>query len=817
MLGVLALPLMDRLQGLSRRAAAGERFDDGEIRELAALAQRDPNPVIAAAGALRDATTGPRVTFSKKVFIPLTRLCRDSCGYCTFAHPPLPGHRAYMTMEEVLEVARAGERSGCAEALFTLGEKPERKWPQARAELEEMGYANTIDYLVDACRTVFEETGLLPHANPGTLTYPEAAALREVSVSQGMMIETLSEHLLTRGMAHFGAPDKRPEVRLATLDNAGRASVPFTTGILVGIGETYEDRIDALLAIRASHEEHGHIQEVIVQNFRRKPDILMRDHAEPTVEDMRLAIAMARLVMGPDVGVQAPPNLTPDAYGTYLDAGLSDWGGVSPITPDHVNPEAPWPHLHELREVTEARGFLLLERLAAYPRYLGTPHALERWIDPSLRPSVLDRIDAEGYRRPDEKWYSGVEEDPSGVARDVVSAATQGAWSVPGRVVRRRVWDVLDRAAGGERLTEDQVTLLFTARGREAERLFAVADDLRRETVGDEVTYIVNRNINYTNMCYFRCGFCAFSKGPKSLNLRGEPYLLSPEEVAGRAVEAWERGASEVCMQGGIHHSFTGENYVEYLTAVKNAVPDIHVHAFTALEVFQGAEASQMKVRSFLARLKEAGLSTLPGTAAEVLDDEIRAIICPDKITTEQWCDVHRIAHSLGLRSNATIMFGTVEGPRNWARHLSVVRTLHEEIVADGGREGLFEFVPLPFVHMAAPIYLKGKARRGPTFEEALKMHAVARIALHGAIPSIQVSWVKMGIEGSKLALQAGANDLGGTLMNENISRAAGAAHGQELDATRMEDLIRSIGRVPRRRTTLYDDPAPGERVTDKV
>ena len=790
-----------RLDNLARRAGSGARLDEHEVRELARLAPTDPQTVVAAAGRLRDETTGARVTFSKKVFIPLTKLCRDSCGYCTFAHPPVPGHRAYMTLEEVLAVARAGREAGCAEALFTLGDKPERKWDEAREELDALGYATTIDYLVDACKAVLEETGLIPHANPGALTPGEAHALRGVTASQGTMLETLSERLLKRGGAHFGAPDKKPAVRLATLAAAGDAAVPFTTGILVGIGETFDERIDALLAIRAAHERHGHIQEVIVQNFRAKPDTLMALHPEPGLDDMRLAIALARLILPPEIALQAPPNLTPQEYGTYLDAGICDWGGVSPVTPDHVNPEAPWPKIEELREVTEGRGFVLSERLAVYPRYCDTPVARERWLAQALRPNVLDAIDAEGYRRLDE-WYSGGSQPPSAEAHVAVEQAQAGAWKVPGRVVRSSVMKTLDRAEAGARLDEDDVTLLFRATGAETERLFHVADAVRKETVGDDVTYVVNRNVNYTNMCYFRCGFCAFSKGPKSLNLRGEPYLLSPEEVAGRARDAWERGATEVCMQGGIHHSFTGDNYVEYLRAVKAAVPEMHVHAFTALEVWQGAQASGIDVETFLRTLKAAGLATLPGTAAEILDDEIRDIICPDKINTEQWCEVHRVAHRLGLRSNATIMFGTVEGPRNWARHLMVVRSLHEEIAGPGA--GLFEFVPLPFVHMAAPIYLKGKARRGPTFDEALKMHAVARLALHGTIDNIQVSWVKMGVEGAKLALQAGANDLGGTLMNENISRAAGAEHGQELEPRDMEALIRSIGRTPRRRTTLY-------------
>ena len=790
-----------RLETLAGRAAAGARLDDTEVQELAGLARLAPEAVTSAAARQRDATHGGRVTFSKKVFIPLTKLCRDSCGYCTFAHPPVPGERAYMTIAEVLEVARAGEAAGCAEALFTLGDKPERKWPQARAELESLGHSSTIEYLVAACRAVLDETTLIPHANPGALTLAEARALRPVTASQGTMLETLSERLLERGRAHFGAPDKRPRVRLGTLEAAGTAAVPFTTGILIGIGETFEERIDALLAIRASHERHDHIQEVIVQNFRAKPGTLMAAFPEPTAEDMRLTVALARLILPAEIGLQAPPNLTPDEYGTYLGAGLNDWGGISPVTPDHVNPEAPWPKIDELREVTEGRGFSLVERLAVYPRYCDVPAARTRWLDPGLHPKVLDAIDAEGFRRTD-SWYAGGNERPPERAYVALEQARAGAWRVPGRVTRPGVMKVLDRAEAGAELDEEDVASLFTAAGAEAERLFHVADARRRETVGDEITYVVNRNINYTNMCYFRCGFCAFSKGPKSLNLRGEPYLLSPEEVAQRAREAWDRGASEVCMQGGIHHSFTGENYVEYLAAVKSAVPDMHVHAFTALEVWQGAQTSGVDVETFLRTLREAGLATLPGTAAEILDDEIRAIICPDKIMTSQWCEVHRVAHSLGLRSNATIMFGTVEGPRSWARHLMVVRDLHREI-ADG-TGGLFEFVPLPFVHMAAPIYLKGKARRGPTFEEALKMHAVARLALHGAIDNIQVSWVKMGLEGTKLALQAGANDVGGTLMDENISRAAGASHGQELGIGEMEALIRSLGRIPKRRTTLY-------------
>jgi FO synthase len=796
---------MVRLDELAGAAAHGRRLDAAEAQELARLSRSHPDVVFEAARARAIEAFGPVVTYSKKVFIPLTRLCRDNCGYCTFVQPPRAGERAYLTTDEVVDIARAGQAAGCKEALFTLGEKPERKWLAARKELQELGHETTIDYLAEACDAVLRETSLLPHVNPGTMTRNEVEHLRARSVSQGMMLETTSERLLRRGGAHFGAPDKKPSVRLATLDVAGASDVPFTTGILVGIGESLAERVDALLAIRAAHERHGHIHEVIVQNFRAKHGTAMAGWQEPSLDDMRIAIALARLLLPLEIVIQAPPNLAPEHYGTYLNAGLSDWGGVSPVTPDHVNPEAPWPKLDELQMVTEERGFMLQERIAVHPAYCATPPARDKWIDTHLRARVIDAIDAQGYRREegDDVWYAGAEAAPPRAAAIALEQAGSRAWSVPGRVVRASLLRVLDRAADGEDLGIDELELLFRARGAEAERLYEVADGLRRRSVGDDVTYVINRNINYTNMCYFRCGFCAFSKGPRSLNLRGEPYLLSPEEVGRRAREAWDKGATEVCMQGGIHHSFTGENYLQYLNAVKLEVPDIHVHAFTALEVQQGAAASGWEVSEFLAALKDAGLKTLPGTAAEILDDEIRAIICPDKITTAQWCDVHRAAHALGLRSNATIMFGTVEGPRNWARHLDVVRSLHKELSREGA--GLVEFVPLPFVHMAAPIYLKGKARRGPTFEEALKMHAVARIALNGFIDNIQVSWVKMGVEGSKLALQAGCNDLGGTLMNENISRAAGARHGQELTAEAMEDLIRSLGRVPRRRTTLYE------------
>ncbi|CAN5217028.1 bifunctional FO biosynthesis protein CofGH [soil metagenome] len=778
---------------LIERAVAG-RLERDAAYALARFAYPDPALAMRAAAGVRDRVFGPRVSYSRKVFIPLTKLCRDNCGYCAFAHPPRPGERTYMTLEEMLEVARAGTEAGCKEALFTLGDKPEKRYPEARRELEEMGFGSTIEYLVHACELVLEETGLLPHANPGVLSEDEVRALREVSVSQGIMVEQTSERLLGRDLAHWASPDKVPARRLETLDAAGRLRVPFTTGLLIGIGETMEERVDTLLAIRKQHERHGHVQECIVQNFRAKPGTRMALAPEPPEDEMLATIALARLLLPPEMAVQAPPNLAGSedgapSYAHYIDAGINDWGGVSPVTPDHVNPERPWPHLEELERATGAKGYLLLERLALHPAY-----ALDAgtWVDEKLRSRVWAAMDAEGFART-ETWSPGTAES---IPRETVREIRGG------RSSKMRHGFLRALAGAGERdLNEEEISVLFTARGTELAELCRVADELRSAVNGDEVTYVVNRNINYTNQCYFRCRFCAFSKGPKSLNLRGDPYLLDVDEVARRAREAWEKGATEVCMQGGIHTRFTGESYLEYLRAVKEEVPEMHVHAFTPLEVSQGARTLGISVEEFLRELKEAGLGTLPGTAAEILDDGIRAVICPDKVNTREWSDVMRAAHALGLHSTTTIMFGHVEGPVNWARHLLVLR----DIQAETG--GFTEFVPLPFVHMGAPLFLQGRSRKGPTFAEAIKMHAVGRISLHGYIDNVQVSWVKLGTEGAKLCLEAGCNDLGGTLMNENISRAAGANHGQEMLPEELEAMVWEIGRVPRRRTTLYGTP----------
>jgi FO synthase len=758
------------------------------MSKLAVTPSTPADELLAEARRIRDRRSGTRVTYSPKVFIPLTMLCRDHCGYCTFAKPPARLHGgAYLTVEQVLEVARAGAAQGCHEALFTLGERPEERWPAARAGLAALGHASTVDYLAEACRQVVAETGLLPHANAGALSAEELARLRPVTASQGMMLESLSERLHQPGGPHARCETKLPARRLATLEAAGELAIPFTTGILVGIGETRAERLEALAAVDASHRRHGHVQEVIVQNFRPKPGTAMAEATAPTLDEYLWTIAAARVLLHPSIHLQAPPNLTGE-FGALLEAGIDDWGGVSPVTADHVNPERPWPALERLRQVTEAAGMTLAPRLTVYPEFAAEP---ARWLDPAMAFPVLDRSDAESLGR-DDRWAAGEVHPPPplpGPARPCPGHGGRG---------RGRVAEVLDGVAAGQEVGEQEIVALFAARGPEVRAVADAADELRRREAGEVVTFVRNRNINYTNVCTFRCRFCAFSKGPASLNLRGAPYLLGLDEVARRVVEADALGATEVTLQGGIHPSFDGDYYVEVARAVHQAVPRMHIHGFTALEVHEGARRLGEPLRDYLLRLKAAGLATLPGTAAEILDDEVRAVICPDKVDTEQWLEVHRTAHSVGLRSNITIMFGHVEQPVSWARHILRTRALQDET------GGFTEFVPLPFVHMAAPIYRKRASRRGPTFREALLMHAVARIVYAGRIPNIQVSWVKMGADGVRQALLAGVNDLGGTLMDENISRAAGASHGQLMEAEDFARIVEPLGRRLEQRTTTY-------------
>ncbi len=761
---------------------------------LALATNTNTRELVAMAGALRDASHGKLITYSKKVFIPLTKLCRDVCHYCTFAQTPRHIPQAYMPIAEVLELCHAGAEMGCQEALFTLGEKPELRYKAAREALAELGYDSTLHYVAAAAEAVLKETGLLPHINAGNMTRDELDMLRPVSASMGIMLESASPRLCEKGMPHYGSPDKAPEVRLETLALAGEASVPFTTGILIGIGETRTERIESLLKIKELHERYGHIQEVIVQNFRAKPQTKMSQAPEPDLDDLLWTLAVTRLIFGEHMNIQAPPNLSPGVLPKLAAAGINDWGGVSPLTPDHVNPEAPWPHLDQLAQETASAGKFLEQRLTIYPEYVRDS---ERWLHPEIRTAVLKQADGQGLAKRD-TWISGVEKQCPALEKRLVTTRSNSASSDIKRAI--------DQCRSGQLPNESAIARLFTARGEDFSYVVAAANELRAQSNGDVVSYVVNRNINYTNVCYFKCQFCAFSKGKQSENLRGKPYDLSAGELARRCEEAWARGATEVCMQGGIHPDYTGQTYLDIVTTVKQAVPDMHVHAFSPLEVWQGAATLGIPIREFLARLKDAGLNTLPGTAAEVLHDEVRQSICSDKLNTKQWLEVMATAHELGFNTTATIMFGHVDNYGHWAAHLSAIRKLQDQT------GGFTEFVPLPYVPMEAPMYLKGNSRRGPSFREALLMHAVPRLTLHGAISNIQTSWVKMGKQGALLALDCGANDLGGSLMNESITRAAGAEHGQEWPPSEIERAICSINRQPRMRTTLYGNAPESQR-----
>jgi FO synthase len=765
-----------------------------QATEAADILERFERPsldrLLTEARAARDAGHGRRVSYSRKVFIPLTRLCRDTCGYCTFVRGPKQVLRPYLLPEEVLEIARLGRDAGCREALFTLGDRPEAVHPQARKALDALGYASTVEYLAAMCGLVLKETGLLPHVNPGVLSPEEIAALRRVSVSQGMMLESTAQRLCAPGGPHHGCPDKVPAVRLEAIEAAGRARVPFTSGILIGIGENRMERIEALLALRDAHARHGHLQETIIQNFRAKRDTRMARRADPDLPELLWTAAAARLVLGPEANIQVPPNLSDACFPELLAAGINDWGGISPVTDDYVNPERAWPQIGLLEEATRAAGLIPVERLAIYPAYA---RSAGEWVDPSLLRPLLEASDADGCARND-SWSPGVAmEAPAAL----FARASRSSTPALDRLAAR--------ARAGERLDESGIVHLFSAREGEVDALLAAADELRREATGDTVRYVVNRNINYTNICSHRCRFCAFSKGKTAETLRGQPYDLALDEVARRVTEAWERGATEVCMQGGIHPAYTGETYLALLRAAKEARPGMHVHAFSPLEVTHGARTLGVSIASFLGRLRDAGLGSLPGTAAEILDDEVRARLCPDKLDTQQWLDVIETAHRAGIPTTSTMMFGHIDTPQAWARHLLRLRDLQERT------GGFTEFVPLPFVHMEAPMYLKEGARRGPTWRETLLVHAVSRLVLHPLIRNVQVSWVKLGAQGAAACLAAGANDLGGTLMNESISRAAGNEHGQELPPRDMEALIARSGRVAEQRTTLYR-PVDAER-----
>ncbi|MEU7928995.1 bifunctional FO biosynthesis protein CofGH [Micromonospora sp. NPDC049107] len=823
------------------RAAAGRALDLDEATALLAARAEALDELLRVAGQIRDAGLREAgrpgvVTYSKKVFIPLTRLCRDRCHYCTFATVPHRLPAPFLDRDEVLAIAREGAAQGCKEALFTLGDRPEERWPAARTWLDERGYDSTLDYLRACAVAVLEETGLLPHLNPGVLSWSELQRLKPVAPSMGMMLETTATRLWSEpGGPHYGSPDKEPAVRLRVLDDAGRVGVPFTTGLLIGIGETPAERVDALFAIRRAHREYGHLQEVIVQNFRAKPDTAMRGMPDAELHDLAATVAVARLLLGPKARIQAPPNLIAGEYDLLLRAGIDDWGGVSPLTPDHVNPERPWPQIEELARHTELAGFTLRERLTIYPEYV---RAGDPWLDPRLLPHVSALADpATGmavesalpqgrpWQEPEEVFggrtdlhatidttgrtddrrgdFDSVYGDWAEVAGKVTPEAAAQRVAVPpataGSGADRDLTAGLrlaadDPAALLDPAHTDAALALFTADGPALDELCRLADDVRRDAVGDDVTYVVNRNINFSNVCYVGCRFCAFAQRERD----ADAYRLSVDQVADRAEEAWAAGASEVCLQGGIDPKMPVTGYADIVRAIKARVPEMHVHAFSPMEIVTAAAKAGVPVREWLTQLREAGLDTIPGTAAEILDDDVRWVLTKGKLPAAAWVEVVSTAHELGIRSSSTMMYGHVDHPGQWLAHFRVLAGVQDRT------GGFTEFVALPFVHTNAPIYLAGIARPGPTWRENRVVHAMSRLLLHGRIDNIQCSWVKLGDEGTVAMLQGGCNDLGGTLMEETISRMAGSGNGSARTEEQLRAIATAAGRPARKRTTAY-------------
>ncbi|MET8875996.1 bifunctional FO biosynthesis protein CofGH [Nocardia sp. NPDC004604] len=839
-----APPTPSAMRRALRRARDGVTLNVDEAAVLLHARGDDLVDLCRSAARVRDAgleSAGrPKtISYSRNVFIPLTRLCRDKCHYCTFVTVPgklrAEGKGMFLEPDEVLDIARRGAALGCKEALFTLGDRPEDRWPEAAQWLDERGYDSTLDYLRAVSIMVLEETGLLPHLNPGVMSWEEISRLKPVAQSMGMMLETTATRLFTeKGNCHYGSPDKDPAVRLRAITDAGRLSVPYTTGILVGIGETLTERAESIMAIRKQHKAFGHIQEVIIQNFRAKDDTAMRDVPDAGMEEFRATIAVTRLLLGPDVPVQAPPNLVShEECRALIDAGIDDWGGVSPVTPDHVNPERPWPNLDTLREITEAAGYQLVERTSAHPKYVraGNP-----WVDPRIGAHVAALTDPKTglanpdaipvglpWQEPDESWESAGRVDlntsidtegrntesrsDSALGQDVVGAF--GDWDTIREQARdlavaapeRFDSDVLAALRAAESdpagLTDAEYLALATAEGPALEAVAALADQLRRDVNGDDVTYVVNRNINFTNICYTGCRFCAFAQRKGD----ADAFTLSMDEVADRAWEAHVDGATEICMQGGIDPDLPVTGYADLVRAIKQRVPSMHVHAFSPMEIVNGASRGGQSIRDWLVALKEAGLDTIPGTAAEILDDEVRWVLTKGKLPTSAWIEVITTAHQIGLRSSSTMMYGHVDNPKHWVGHLRVLRGIQDET------GGFTEFVLLPFVHQSSPLYLAGAARPGPTIRDNRAAHALARIMLHGRIDNIQTSWVKLGTAGTRTMLNGGANDLGGTLMEETISRMAGSQHGSAKTVAELTEIADGIGRPVRERTTTYGVP----------
>ncbi|MGA5818427.1 bifunctional FO biosynthesis protein CofGH [Kitasatospora sp. NPDC094028] len=832
-------PTANAMRRALRRARDGVALDLSEAAVLLQARDEDLRDLCASAARVRDAGLEAAgrpgvITYSKSVFIPLTRLCRDKCHYCTFATVPgklrRDGHGLFMSPDEVLEVARRGAELGCKEALITLGDKPEDRWPEAREWLDAHGYDDTVAYVRAMSIRILEETGLLPHLNPGVLSWTDFQRLKPVSASMGMMLETTATRLWSEpGGPHFGSPDKEPAVRLRVLEDAGRSSVPFTSGLLIGIGETYQERAESLFALRRVSRAYHGVQELILQNFRAKPDTAMRGMPDAELDELVATVAVARHLLGPTACLQAPPNLVDGEYERLIAAGIDDWGGVSPLTPDHVNPERPWPQIDRLAERSAAAGFELRERLAVYPEYVlrGEP-----WLDPRVLPHVRALADpATGLANPDAPVRGLPWQEPEDLPESYGRTDLHATIDTEGRTGDRRAdfedvygdWEVLreqvlakgapERLAGDLRealataaddptaLTDDQALALFHADGPALDALCRIADDVRRDTVGEVVTYCVTRNINFTNVCYTGCRFCAFAQRRTD----ADAYTLSLEQVADRAAQAWEVGATEVCMQGGIHPDLPGTAYFDIARAVKERVPGIHVHAFSPMEVVNGATRTGLSIRDWLQRAKESGLDTIPGTAAEILDDEVRWVLTKGKLPAATWVEVVSTAHELGIRSSSTMMYGHVDTPAHWLGHLRLLAEIQQRT------GGFTEFVTLPFVHTNAPVYLAGIARPGPTARDNRAVVAMARLLLHPHIPNIQTSWVKLGAEGAAEMLRSGANDLGGTLMEETISRMAGSAYGSYKSVRDLQAIAGAAGRPHRQRTTTYGE-VPAER-----
>ncbi|MGW3372469.1 bifunctional FO biosynthesis protein CofGH [Streptomyces hydrogenans] len=836
-------PTRNAMRRALRRARDGVALDVGEAAVLLRARDEDLAELVAVAGRVRDAGLEAAgrpgvITYSKSVFIPLTRLCRDKCHYCTFVTVPgklrREGHGMFMSPDEVLDIARKGAVLGCKEALITLGDKPEDRWPEAREWLDAHGYDDTLAYVRAMSVRILEETGLLPHLNPGVLSWTDFQRLKPVAPSMGMMLETTATRLWSEpGGPHFGSPDKEPAVRLRVLEDAGRSSVPFTSGLLLGIGETYEERAESLFALRRTARAYHCIQELIIQNFRAKPDTAMRAMPDAELDDLVAAVAVARLIMGPSACIQAPPNLVDAEYERLIAAGVDDWGGVSPLTIDHVNPERPWPRIEELAERSAAAGFELRERLCVYPEFVRRG---EPWLDPRIVPHVRALADPEtGLANPDAVVRGLPWQEPDETFAATGRTDLHATIDTEGRTGDRREdfdevygdWEALREAAAPgmvpdavperidadlrealavaaddpTRLTDAQALALFHADGPALDALCAVADDVRKSVSGDEVTYIVTRNINFTNVCYTGCRFCAFAQRRTD----ADAYTLSLDQVADRAQQAWEVGAVEVCMQGGIHPDLPGTAYFDIARAVKERVPGMHVHAFSPMEVVNGATRTGLSIREWLTAAKEAGLDSIPGTAAEILDDEVRWVLTKGKLPAATWIEVITTAHELGLRSSSTMMYGHVDQPRHWLGHLRTLASLQQRT------GGFTEFVTLPFIHTNAPVYLAGIARPGPTIRDNRAVTAMARLLLHPHIPNIQTSWVKLGAEGAAEMLRSGANDLGGTLMEETISRMAGSSYGSYRSIRDLEAIAEAAGRPSRPRTTLYGE-VPKER-----